>query len=206
MAAILLLLSILAYALAPSNGLGRFAALGIEGITLLFILRTSRAAPRLALVATVIVILALISALVLTLTHRAGGWGTGFIGAMIILIAPTTIVRRLLSHERITGETVAGAICLYLLAGLFFALAYAAIDGLSGGAFFAGHPAPIPVNYVYFSFVTISTVGYGDLTPAGRLGKLLAVGEAVGGQLYLVTIIAVLVANIGRSRPERSPR
>jgi hypothetical protein len=58
---------------------------------------------------------------------------------------------------------------------------------------------------VYFSFVTLATLGYGDLTPIGDFGRMLAVTEAVAGQLYLVSAVALLVANLGRTRTEATP-
>lgn len=137
--------------------------------------------------ATIVIVIALLSALGLAMTGYAHGWGTGAIGAMMVLFAPVAITRRMLAQERITLATIWGALCLYLLAGLFFALLYAAADGLNGQQFFVEPTTRDPTNYVYFSFVTLATLGYGDLTPAGRLGKLLAASEAVGGQLYLVT-------------------
>jgi hypothetical protein len=66
--------------------------------------------------------------------------------------------------------------------------------------FFAQHGPVDAVSYLYFSFLTLTTVGYGDLTAGNDLGRMLAVLEALLGQLYLVTIVAVLVANIGRER------
>jgi voltage-gated potassium channel len=202
----LLILSILAYALTPLNPWGRIIALTIEGVTLLFILATSRARPTTMVLVTATVLLALLSSLALTLWNAAASWGIGLIAAMLVLLAPGVIVRRLLQQERVTGATISGAICLYLLAGFFFTLLYAGFDGMLGGHFFAQHPAPNPVNYVYFSFVTMATLGYGDLSPSNSLGKMLAITEAVGGQLYLVTIVAVLVSNIGHDRGSRPGR
>ena len=65
--------------------------------------------------------------------------------------------------------------------------------------------APNSVDFVYFSFVTIATLGYGDLTPHGDLGKMLAATEAITGQLYLVSAVALLIGNLGRTRTEASP-
>ena len=58
---------------------------------------------------------------------------------------------------------------------------------------------------MYFSFVTIATLGYGDLTPHGDLGQMLAATEAIIGQLYLVSAVALLIGNLGRTRTEASP-
>jgi len=96
-------------------------------------------------------------------------------------------------------KTVAGALCVYLLIGLLFAYVFAIIDIL-GGPFFTQTSHPSGVDFVYFSFVTLTTVGYGDLTARGNLGHMLSVGEALFGQLYLVAVVALLIANIGTSR------
>jgi hypothetical protein len=66
--------------------------------------------------------------------------------------------------------------------------------------FFVQTEDPTGVELIYFSFITISTTGYGDYTPLSALGKMVAVVEAVSGQLYLVTVVALFVANIGRRR------
>lgn len=114
--------------------------------------------------------------------------------------APRSLIaRRLWTHERVTLQTVLGALCLYLLAALFFAFLYSAMDALSRDAFFAGEANSRAIDYVYFSFSTITTTGYGDLTPAPDLGRMFAVTEALVGQLYLVTVVAVLVGRLGRT-------
>jgi hypothetical protein len=87
---------------------------------------------------------------------------------------------------------------------LFFAYLYSAI-GAVNGHFFAGRHGATIVDYLYFSFATLTTVGYGDLTAAGDLGRMLAVSEALTGQLYLVTVVALLVGNVGRDRIRRDP-
>jgi hypothetical protein len=82
---------------------------------------------------------------------------------------------------------------------------YAAINGLSDAAFFVQTAHATTPDFLYFSFVTQTTVGYGDFTAAGDLGRALAVVEAVTGQLYLVTIIAVLVSRLSRTPSAREP-
>jgi uncharacterized membrane protein len=91
---------------------------------------------------------------------------------------------------------VLGAVCIYVLLGMLFAFLYAAIDGLSSGAFFVQTSHPTTPDFLYFSYITQTTVGYGDFTAKGDLGRALAVLEAVIGQLYLVTVIAVLVSRM----------
>jgi hypothetical protein len=89
---------------------------------------------------------------------------------------------------------LAGAVAIYVLVGLVFAELYLCMAELSGTAFFAQTAAPSPVSYVYFSYTTLTTVGYGDLTAVTDAGRMLAITEALLGQLYLVTVVAFIVA------------
>jgi voltage-gated potassium channel Kch len=101
-------------------------------------------------------------------------------------------------------HTVMGAVCIYLLIGIMYAFSYAAIGLIGSEPFFAQIDDPGLPIFLYFSYVTQTTVGYGDYTAATNLGRTLATSEALLGQLYLVTVIAVLVsrlAAVGR-RPE----
>jgi hypothetical protein len=79
---------------------------------------------------------------------------------------------------------------------MLFAFLYAAIDALSSGPFFVQTSHPTTPDFLYFSYITQTTVGYGDFTASGDLGRALAVVEAMFGQLYLVTVIAVLVSRL----------
>jgi hypothetical protein len=119
------------------------------------------------------------------------------IGAVLVLVGPIVVVRGLARRRSIDLRTVLGALCLYMMAGLFFANVYSAIQTISHQAFFVqtSHAgAPI---FLYFSFVTMTTVGYGDFTAAHQFGRTLAAFEAIFGQFYLVTVVAVLVSNMG---------
>lgn len=98
-------------------------------------------------------------------------------------------------------QTMFGVLCLYLLIGLMFGVAYATVQEVSGTDFFTVERAGRD-DFLYFSYATLTTVGYGDLVAATNLGRSLAITEALFGQIYLVTIVAVIVANL--SRPARS--
>ena len=63
-----------------------------------------------------------------------------------------------------------------------------------------------PVTYLYFSFVTLTTVGYGDYSAGSDVGRMMAVVEALVGQLYLVTVVAIVIGNIGRPRQRPDPK
>jgi hypothetical protein len=96
-----------------------------------------------------------------------------------------------------------GVLALYLLLGMLFALSYGAIDRLGGDPVFAGGEDATASRCLYFSFTTLTTVGYGDIVTRSDLGHTLAVFEALLGQIYLVTVVSVLVSNL-RRRPSGS--
>ena len=110
------------------------------------------------------------------------------------------VVRSLRTRQAVTLEAVFGVLSVYLLLGMFFAFTYGSIDRLGEGSFFAGGQAATVSHCIYYSFTTLTTVGYGDLTASSNLGHTLSVFEALLGQIYLVTIVALIVANLGRSR------
>jgi hypothetical protein len=198
---LLLIVSLLIVtALAGSSDSGRLAVLAIQGGVLLFALWTARAERRLFRVALIVVPLAI------TIVAFISGDGTDAgravvtsVGAGLALSAIVAIARQVVSHPQIDAVTILAAVCTYLLIGLFFASLYATV-GTLGGSFFVRVSATAPVDFLYFSFVTLTTLGYGDLTPAGDLGRMLAVTEALLGQLYLVTVVALVIGNVGVQR------
>ena len=99
---------------------------------------------------------------------------------------------------------MAGVLCVYLLIGSAFAFAYGIISALDDGNFFAQQHGGTISDFLYFSFVTQTTTGYGDLTAADDLGRSLAITEALTGQIYLVTVVALIVGNLGRARIHQS--
>ena len=127
----------------------------------------------------------------------------GVIFCVLIAASPTAIIARLVQDQTITFRTVAGALCVYLLIGLFFTSLFTLIATIDREPFFVQGEPVNTVDYLYFSYVTLATVGYGDFTAAGNLGRMLAVTEALIGQLYLVSVVAVVVGRIGQSREPR---
>jgi hypothetical protein len=100
--------------------------------------------------------------------------------------------------HRPVGDRIVGAICVYILIGLGCASVYETLDGVIPGSFrFPADTAwstPGPIRYRYFSFVTLATLGYGDVTPVTMLAGTLASLQAIGGQLYIGITVARLVA------------
>jgi hypothetical protein len=186
-----------------SFAVGRVALVTLLSGTLLFAFRTSRVsmrAQRVALVSVVVAIVAVTIAVVAG-SDRFAAVVVGAVDAVLVFGALVAILRRVARHHMvITGTTVAGAACAYLLIGMFFASVYTVLAGASAEPFFVQTSVDRSIDQLYFSFVTLTTVGYGDLTAAGDLGRMLAVGEALIGQLFLVTVVALVVGNIGRER------
>jgi hypothetical protein len=124
---------------------------------------------------------------------------------MLVLLAPVAIVRGLIRQARAAGaitiRTMFGVLCVYLLVGMAFAFTYGAIEALTQDPFFHQIPHGDQSDFLYFSFVTLTTTGFGDLTAATALGHSFVITEALTGQIYLVTVVALIVANLGRPRP-----
>jgi hypothetical protein len=126
-----------------------------------------------------------------------------FNGLMVALVPPALVVgvlRSIRKHGAVTIEAVLGVLCVYVLIGMFFAFLYGAMDRLGGGPVFVTGAPATSANCLYFSFTTLTTVGYGDLTTRTDLLHTLAVTEALFGQIYLVTVVSVIVSNLGRRR------
>jgi hypothetical protein len=132
---------------------------------------------------------------------------TAIANALLVLLAPPAVVVGVVRNLRATGTVtvtvVAGVLCLYLLLGLFFASTYSAVENLGGAPFFANGSAATSPRSVYFSFVTLATLGYGDYTARTNFGHTLSITEALLGQIYLVTIVSAIVA---RLVPRQAPR
>jgi hypothetical protein len=122
--------------------------------------------------------------------------------AMLLLI-PVTILRKIrkeFTGEGVDLEVVLGALCAYLSIGSCFSFLYNAIAILSKSPFFAQPGSESKLNYIYFSFVTLTTTGYGDISPAYGPGRMIAVTEAIIGQLYLVSVVALVVSAFGKGK------
>lgn len=147
--------------------------------------------------------LGLVVAIALLLT--GGSTATGLVWLLDVALVTATIGvigLGVFDQRRINRKSITGAICIYLLLGIVFTFVFGAIAALQEGDFFAQGTDGSPGLRLYFSYVTLATLGYGDYTPAASLGQTLAITEALLGQLYLVTIVALLVGHFGQRREE----
>jgi hypothetical protein len=128
------------------------------------------------------------------------------VSASLAAASIAVIVRRLSGHLVVSMRTITGALSVYLLLGLFCTYMYVLVGDIRNDGFFAQPGPHSPVTYLYFSFVTLTTVGYGDYSAGSDVGRTMAVIEALVGQLYLVTVVAIVIGNIGRPRQRRDPK
>jgi hypothetical protein len=200
----MIIVSFVFIALAPNADWSGSVAVILQAATLLTALWTSG---RVRIASANVVGLAAASiavavALLLTQSSALAGVAGLFSGALL-LVSAIVIAQGVLAQTEVNAQSVSGAICIYVLLGLFFTFLYGAAAALGSGHFFTQGTDGTRAIRLYFSFVTLATLGYGDYTPASEVGRLLAIVEALFGQLYLVTVVALLVARLGTVRRER---
>ena len=108
------------------------------------------------------------------------------------LVAAAGSLRFAVTSPRVDRETIFAALSTYLLAGLCFGVLYSAIEFSRPGSF-TGPDAFTEASAIYYSFVTLATLGYGDFLPRSELARGVATLEVIGGQLYLAVMVARLI-------------
>ncbi|MFZ9668429.1 MAG: potassium channel family protein [Solirubrobacterales bacterium] len=188
----------------PKGSLLDAIALVIQLVALLACLRAAEAPRKLVRLIEVIAAVAVVIALIPPF------WGDdvwkyvirGGTFLLVITALPSIsigLIRQLKHDRRITIQTVFGAVCIYLLLIITFASAFAIASVASNGEFFVqGGWADEYGDFVYYAVTTITTLGIGDLTPAPDLGRGMPGMLTLIGQIYLVTVVALIVGNLGR--------
>ena len=196
---LVLLLVVVTYVVSVSVTETRAASivLTVQLATVWLTLRTSHARRGVRIVADTVLGLAAVAAVASFFVHQPGNelGGIFTICCLLYLIAPFSIVRHLILRSQIDTETLLGAIAAYLLIGMAFGFAYQCVAALQGGPLFGDAGDPVLSQSLFFSFVTMTTTGYGDLVPATNPAQTIAVLEALIGQLFLVTAVAKVVEN-----------
>ena len=175
------------------------------GVTLLLSLDAAQVQPRRERIAQVVVVALVLLSVIEALTGHREGRATLIATGFLSVLAPPAIaigvVRRLRDTGAVSIDAVIGVLCVYVLVGMFFSFVYGTIGHFNHGSFFASGEPVTSANCMYFSFTTLTTIGYGDLTAASNLGHTLSVSEGLLGQVYLVTVVSLIVSNLGRRRP-----
>jgi hypothetical protein len=199
---VLILVDCVAVFSASATGISRWLPGVLVAVTLILGLETSAVEGWWVSPARVLAVLAMVAAM----ADGAIGTDTTLAGvslaqALLLVILVLAIGSRLVRHEQVTVQTVLGVICIYVLFGLIFALAEYGISGLNDTQFFVQTATPTVADFVYFSFVVLTTLGFGDFTPATDVGKGIVAFEALLGQIFLVTVVSRLVGLYSRRPP-----
>jgi ion channel len=202
---LLLLVLVGTYLLSAFNGrhLTTETQIGLFALLLLLAMRSSPLPGRWPLVIGTITVAGSAAAFGAALSGTSAGAGAAELWKALVLLATATmVVRRVLAKPTVTIQSIYGALSAYLIIGLMFAACYAAIQQLGRTDFFADNQPANAQTLQYFSFTTLTTLGYGDFTAAGNGGRSIAVMEALTGQVFLATLVARLVsAYRGPDRP-----
>lgn len=194
---LVLLLIVLTYVISVSTTerWGASIVLAVQIATVWLVFRTSRAPRWARYTAFFLFALAAITAVARLFVGEDRGLSAVFLASTVLyFIAPFSIVGHIGLRREVDQETVLGAIAAYLLIGMFFAFAYRSVATIQAGPFFGSGGDGTMSDTLFFSFITISTTGYGNLVPAANPGQSLAVLEAIAGQLFLVTAVAKVIS------------
>jgi hypothetical protein len=112
----------------------------------------------------------------------------------LLTIAMGAVLRRVLTTAEVGSRTILGALSVYTVLGILFTFLYGTVERIQGGAFFEGVAHPAGSDFLFFSYTTLTTTGYGNLVPGGQPGRMLAGLEMMIGQIFLVTLVAGLVS------------
>jgi hypothetical protein len=112
----------------------------------------------------------------------------------LLAVAMGTVLRRVVSTAEVGSRTILGALSVYTVLGLLFTYLYGTIERIQSTPFFEGHPNPDGSDFIFFSYTTLTTTGYGNLVPTGQPGEMVAGLEMMIGQIFLVTLVAGLVS------------
>ncbi len=195
----LLTLAVVVFVIAaPSADWARAVALAIEGAALVVAVATARERKQVRYRNAVAVGSAMFAVIVLVGVGAVSGELTALVGAVVTAAVPVMILRgvvRLMREQGVTVQAVAGALAIYLSVGLLFAWIISCIAHVDSVPYFAQHTSGTDGERVYFSFTVLTTTGFGDFSAATPAGRALAVIEMLTGQLYLVTVIGLLIGS-----------
>jgi hypothetical protein len=195
---LVLLLVLLTYILASVLSNGGWPAVlltAVTGATSVVALTSAHAKPVFVRRALALALLAILLALIGAIS---GGrhWlsAANFIEIVLLAVAMGAVLRRVVTSDTVSSRTILGAISVYASLGILFTWAYSLIDRLEGGGFFGANANVEGSDFLFFSYTTLTTTGYGNLVPGGQPGRMFAGLEMMLGQIFLVTLVAGLVS------------
>ena len=193
----------------PPGGVQQVAVSALLGASLVLSFRIARVSRPVLGLAVALAVAGVTVSVLRAATGLIGDGEARVMNALLVLLGPPAVglgvIRNLRAHRGVRVEAVMGVLSLYMLLGLLFAFIYSAIDRLGGDPFFGDGQEASVAHCLYFSFSTLTTAGFGDLTARTDLGHTLTVYEALIGQIYLVTVVSLIVSNLGRrGRPDEA--
>ncbi len=202
---VLLLANFLLLELVDARRWGAFGSTLLSALALVVAISDPDTGHRITRRHAISIAIAVVVSSLLLLTSSDELVGLAYLLPVMLLVTATlpVTITRVLAHRRVTFETILGAICIFVLVGLLFAFAFLAIDAFSDRPFFAQEGPHTQGEYLYFSFVVLTTLGFGDLSPTTGLPQALVVIEALIGQIFLVTLVARLVTLWSHQTGER---
>lgn len=182
--------------LPPEGWGGRVTAVAVAGLTAIVAFTSSDVRPGRVRLAIVVAVAAVAVAIIAEPVSSERLLGVAFSAVSILLaIAAATILRRVIvGATHVDFRTILGAVSVYALLGLLFAFFFFAVSRWTDSEFFTGVAESRSSDFLFFSYTTLTTTGYGNLVPAGTVGQSFAVFEMLSGQIFLVTLVAGLVS------------
>jgi hypothetical protein len=158
-------------------------------------LTSAHASPRLVRAAVWISVLTVLLAVVAA-ASGAHLWlnFSSAIQVVLLAVAMAAVLRRVIANAGADSRTILGAISVYTVLGLLFTFLYAFVARVQSGPFFEGNPHAGGSDFIFFSYTTLTTTGFGNLVPGGQPGRMLTGLEMLSGQIFLVTLVAGLVS------------
>jgi hypothetical protein len=195
LALLLTLLTFLVTSMLPHDDWARIVAVSLVGLTAMVGLASSGIRhPRLHF-ALIVSLLAVGAATLSALFDAPGLMSAAFcVDALLLLVTGATILSRVLLAPTVTFRTILGALTTYTMLGILYGFAYLVVAQLQDKPFFVGTTNASDGKFLFFSYTTLTTTGYGNLVPASQPGESIAVLEMLTGQIFLVTLVAGLVS------------
>lgn len=207
---VLLVLVVLNYVvlmLLPGDSVAALAGFVIVAVTTLFALDAAVAPRRVRIIVRSVLLLLPTLPLIFVLGHvNVVGPLVPISLGLMMAVTVVVVIRHLLGHVTISTATLLAAVDAYVLIGLVFAQLFYGFSRIAAASPFLAQPIhPIRPDFVYLSFVVLTTLGFGDLTPHTEIARTLVITEALLGQIFLVTAVARVVSLYGTTKSEDRP-
>ncbi len=191
---------------APVEDWSRVVTVALQGSAFVLALRVADAPRRLVHAAVVVATAGLIAGIAVVVGDRDAGADVMIVVNLLLVVVAASaiavgVVRHVLADRGVTLASMFGVLSIYLLLGMMFAFIYSALNQFGAEPVFAQPVDPKQPDFLYFSFSTLTTTGFGDITAQTGPGRATAIAEALIGQVYLVTVVAAIVSNL---RPRRT--